>query len=53
MKTFPAAIALSTALLLSPGIPVADTTPLGVEPTEPAPTWAPPPPTEVMVQGGQ
>ena len=53
MKTFHAAVALSAALLLSPGIPAADTTPQAVEPTGPAPTWVPPPPTEVNVQTGE
>ena len=49
MKTFLSAVALSSALILSPGGVLADTTPQGVQPTDPAPTWIPPPPTEVEV----
>ena len=53
MKTFLSAVALSSALLLSPGGVLADTAPEAVQPTEPAPTWIPPPPTEVDVNTGQ
>ena len=53
MKTFGSAVVLSAALLLWPGTPLADDTPPGVEPTEPAPTWTPPPPTEVNLAGGE
>jgi hypothetical protein len=53
MKIFGSAVVLSAALLLWPGIPLADDTPQGVQPTEPAPTWTPPPPTEVNFATGE
>jgi hypothetical protein len=58
MKTFRSAVAVSAALsavLLWPGISLAeaDETPLGVQPSEPAPTWTPPPPTQVDVSTGE
>jgi len=53
MKTFLSAVALTAALLLSPLATLADPTPQGVEPNEPAPTWIPPPPTEVSVETGE
>jgi len=57
MKTFRSAVAvsavLSAAILLWPGLSLADDTPQGVQPTEPAPTWTPPPPTEVSVASGE
>ena len=47
MKTFLAAVAVVSTLLLVPGLAVADDTPQVVEPEGTAPSWIPPPPTEV------
>jgi hypothetical protein len=57
MMTFRSAVALSAsllaAILLGPGFALADDAPQGVEPTEPPPTWTPPPPTDVNFAGGE
>src|SRR5512135_1703456 len=53
MKRFLAAVALSSAFLLHPGLAAADDAPQGVQPDVPAPTWVPPPPTEVDASGNE
>jgi hypothetical protein len=54
MKISLRVVALFASLTLLPVVAVAtDDAPQPVQPTEPAPTWLPPPPTEIDVTSGQ
>jgi len=54
MKTFLRVVALFASFSLLPVVAVAtDYVPQPVQPTEPAPTWLPPPPTEIDATSGE